>query len=263
MMVSSWECILSIDHSVETFRILPDFPAYRISNWGRVQSRWKRSGGPKSVLGDAWVDRTPNTTGKYPYVFLYDGNGGFRKEYIHTLVLENFVGPRPPGMEACHGPDRNPMNCHADNLRWDTHQANMDDMEIHGTRQRGISHPGAKLDEDGIDKVFSLRNEGLSHTEIAAVVGVSGSNVGVILSGKAWSHITGGASQAKWSGCKLDATRVMEIVKMKSEGHPVAKIAMLFNVSKKHIENIVYGHRWSHVTGIIPKSKRLSCSQSQ
>jgi hypothetical protein len=55
-----------------------------------------------------------------------------RRRAIHQLVLEAFVGPRPPGMEGCHNDD-NPANNHISNLRWDTHAENMRDRV--GNRQ--------------------------------------------------------------------------------------------------------------------------------
>lgn len=50
------------------------------------------------------------------------------------LVLEAFSGPRPYGLEACHGPDGRQAD-HADVLRWDTHQENIRDKERHKARQ--------------------------------------------------------------------------------------------------------------------------------
>lgn len=52
---------------------------------------------------------------------------------IHRVVLEAFVGPCPAGMESCHFPDRDRSNNRLDNLRWDTHLANMNDRRIHGS----------------------------------------------------------------------------------------------------------------------------------
>ncbi len=54
---------------------------------------------------------------------------------IHALVLETFVGPRPPGMMPCHS-DGDPANNRLDNLRWDTMSANMHDAVHHGTHGR-------------------------------------------------------------------------------------------------------------------------------
>lgn len=56
-----------------------------------------------------------------------------RHASVHPLVLEAFVGPRPPGMEACHA-DGNKTNNALSNLRWDTKRANELDAIRLGTR---------------------------------------------------------------------------------------------------------------------------------
>lgn len=62
------------------------------------------------------------------------------------LVIEAFVGPKPfEGAEVCHN-DGSKGNDHFTNLRWDTHQANMDDRERHGTLSRGEKHSIACLE---------------------------------------------------------------------------------------------------------------------
>lgn len=56
-----------------------------------------------------------------------------RKHRVHRLVLLAFVGPPPPGTEACHSPDPDPLNNRLENLRWDTSSENMRDRVRHGT----------------------------------------------------------------------------------------------------------------------------------
>lgn len=62
--------------------------------------------------------------------------------WVHQLVAEAFIGPRPPGTEVCHrngdGLDNRPSN-----LRYGTHQENMLDRREHGTavnRNTGKTH---------------------------------------------------------------------------------------------------------------------------
>lgn len=55
-----------------------------------------------------------------------------KDRYVHHLVLETFVGPRPPGMEGCHGIGGMTDNS-LENLRWDTPSNNNRDKAKHGT----------------------------------------------------------------------------------------------------------------------------------
>jgi hypothetical protein len=50
---------------------------------------------------------------------------------VHALVLEAFVGPRPPGHETCHNNGDRSDN-RLSNLRWDTSAANSADIIRHG-----------------------------------------------------------------------------------------------------------------------------------
>jgi hypothetical protein len=50
---------------------------------------------------------------------------------VHCLVLEAFIGPRPPGTECCHYNDI-PSDNRLENLRWDTRSANQRDRVRNG-----------------------------------------------------------------------------------------------------------------------------------
>jgi hypothetical protein len=64
--------------------------------------------------------------------------------FVHTLVLEAFVGPCPDGMECCHGNGIASDN-RLQNLRWDTHAANNADRHAQGNYPVGSAHPQAKF----------------------------------------------------------------------------------------------------------------------
>lgn len=55
------------------------------------------------------------------------------RHYVHVLVAEAFIGPRPPGQEVCHG-DNNPTNNYVENLRWDTRSQNVIDLRADKTK---------------------------------------------------------------------------------------------------------------------------------
>ena len=88
------------------------------------------------------------------------------------IVLLAFVGPCPPGMEACH----NNGDCTDDrleNLRWDTPIANKADMLKHGTRQMGENHPKTKLSDADIQQIISIKERGATLTSVAGMFGVT------------------------------------------------------------------------------------------
>ena len=57
--------------------------------------------------------------------------GVLKGHLVHVLVLEAFVGPRPPGLIACHN-NGDGLDNRVENLRWDTRSANGIDAVLHG-----------------------------------------------------------------------------------------------------------------------------------
>lgn len=58
-------------------------------------------------------------------------DGVVKSRYVHQLVLEAFVGPRPEGMWGCHWNDI-PDDNRLENLRWATKSANRHDCVRNG-----------------------------------------------------------------------------------------------------------------------------------
>ena len=97
---------------------------YRVSDQGAVCSI-ARPRTPGGLL--AWsFDRYG-----YPRVTLVQ-DGRQATIRVHLLVMRAFVGPAPEGMEVCHR-DGDSSNPRLDNLRYDTHRANLLDAVSHGT----------------------------------------------------------------------------------------------------------------------------------
>lgn len=102
----------------EQWKELPAHPKRYISNHGRIKSL---------VSGREKVLKIHKSVNGYPIINLYaDGrNINYR---VHSLVLTHFKGERPEGMECCHN-DGNKENNRVDNLRWDTHENNLEDIQ--------------------------------------------------------------------------------------------------------------------------------------
>lgn len=72
------------------------------------------------------LEPAPHPRGGYKYIKLSGGGKIRNNAKVHHLVLEAFVGPRPPGTECCHANDIAGDN-RVENLRWDTPAANAED----------------------------------------------------------------------------------------------------------------------------------------
>ena len=147
---------------------------YEISDRGRVRSLDRIVGGP---LG-------PNTRifpGKllqpvimkigYQKVSLRNG-ARTQQRYVHELVLETFIGPRPQGAVARHFPDACKTNNAVNNLCWGAEWENAGDYRKH------------YISDKDIERVHSLRESGWSQQDIADEFEISQGYVSGILCNK-------------------------------------------------------------------------------
>lgn len=119
------------------YRDIPGVPGYRVGSDGSVWT-CRLMGAHSSRRGTGEWRRCRSYRRPYGcrYVvvcFRVVPGGPISCHYIHQLVLEAFVGACPEGMEARHFPDRDTSNNRLENLRWATHQQNIDDKKFHGT----------------------------------------------------------------------------------------------------------------------------------
>src|SRR3954454_19962452 len=165
----------------DSFKMIDDFPGYRVSREGVVQSRWRRRG-RRGVMSDDWLPLKPIGTRRGHLAVNLHRDGRKSRRYIHRLVLEAFVGPRPPRLVCCHW-DGDPANNRLENLRWDTQKSNCDDMLRHGRRRMGETGTKARLKEDEVREIRRLMADGASPHDLAARYGVGGPNIKAIACG--------------------------------------------------------------------------------
>lgn len=109
---------------------------YEVSDRGRVKSLQRtviRANGSGYTVREKILKPRPSQSGHMRVSLYRDGQDETR--FVHRLVLEAFVGPRPDGMECCHWDDV-PANNHLDNLRWDTGSANQWDKVRNGNHHQ-------------------------------------------------------------------------------------------------------------------------------
>jgi hypothetical protein len=167
------------DAPMERWREVAGFPAYEVSDCGRVRRRDTQS---LLALG---------VRNGYVVVCLWRDNK--RKGFsVHRLVALAFIGEPPSARhDVAHWDGNRANNCSA-NLRWATRSENQLDSVRLGThggfRQRGERHPRAILTADQVNEVRQLWPT-LSFSRIAERFGVSRSAVRGILNGSNWKHL--------------------------------------------------------------------------
>ena len=180
--------------NAEQWKAIPGFPGYEISDHGGVRSYWGRISngigkGCRMVLSlcpQKYFGQYIGSSG-YIQVRLRRDGRGYNKR-VHQMILEVFVGPCPPGLDACHE-DGNRLKNRLDNLRWDTRKSNIRDTKRHGTAPIGVKHGMAKLTEEEVIEIRRLHAIGLFHREIAVMFNVCPGTVGQIIRRKIWLHI--------------------------------------------------------------------------
>lgn len=172
------------DQATERWRPVVGYEGlYEVSDQGQVRSlAW----GPGRHTGWSlgWTDPRG-----YRRVKLH-WNGSRHHAFVHVLVLEAFVGPRPPGYHADHGNTVKHDN-RVVNLEWVPPAVNAARAEAAGLipHHRGVRHHAAVLAPAQVQDVRRLSAAGLSQHAIARRFGVSRGCISNILRGLSWKHL--------------------------------------------------------------------------
>lgn len=90
----------------------------------------------------------------------------------------------------CHTCDWRPC-CNPAHLFIGTYKENMEDAARKGRMPRGARHSQSKLDEQDVKEIRHLRQKfGLTHRELGVVFNVSHNNIGHVLRGAWWRHVS-------------------------------------------------------------------------
>lgn len=179
-----------VEQSTTEYRVLKEYPGYRVGSDGSIWSCRKPSG-PKALIGTEWkrLAQIINSSGR-PVITLMLPKGKKKIRPIHQLVLEAFVGPRPDGMVARHFPDRNMLNNNLSNLMWGTHKENADDRRMHGTTCQGEKHHSASLTEEIVLEIRKSRTGKLGEVlALAKKYGVGRHSITNVVKGRTWKHL--------------------------------------------------------------------------
>lgn len=169
------------------YRLIALTEGYRVGDDGSAWSCWGKAGGRakiRSVLTDDWrrLVAFPN---KHGYLCV---SIGAKRRLVHRLVLEEFVGPCPPGMECRHLDGDNSNNA-LGNICWGTKLENAKDKEKHGTTVEGEKNPQSLLVEEEVREMRRLRKLGWSLKRLSARFKVGVKNVSMVCTRAAWRHV--------------------------------------------------------------------------
>ncbi len=166
-------------------KAIPGFKNYFAGDDGEIYSMmtWPRNAKPPKEPRKLRANRG----GGYGYRYVSLGQGNTRS--VHSLVCEAFHGPRPEGMEVCHGV-RGRWDNLPDNLSWGTRAKNHGPDKLRdGTLLRGEKHAIHKLTEAAVRRIRSQAGT-KTHKQLAAENGVSRRHVGAIISRTWWGWLT-------------------------------------------------------------------------
>jgi hypothetical protein len=161
-------------------------------------------------------------------------------KYAHQAVLEAFVGPCPPGMQALHGPAGDSDNSPG-NLRWGTCAENMADKNRDGTNY----HANKTHCDSGHEFTpanVRRKNGGRECRKCEAVRRY------------AKYHLlhpdaeTGARRGEKNPQSKLTEVEARGILAMLAGGHARSEIAQFYNTTVSNVSHIACGESWAWLT---------------
>lgn len=170
------------------YKIIDEFPAYRVGTDGTVWSRWKRGFGTLEI-GKTWKKLTAFADVKgYRFVGLSNEHRKIKIK-VSVVVLTAFRGPKPhKSMHAAHlngksGDDR------LVNLKWKTPKANVHDRIKHGTMLYGEDVPAATLRNSQVRDIKKRLADGEADAVIAKDYGVLPGAISHIRKGNTWKTV--------------------------------------------------------------------------
>ena len=158
---------------------IPEFPGYEVDENGQIWSslNWRGCGRRKIVPVE----------GKSGYlkVRLTLPNGKRVNRYVHRIVAETLLGPRPNGLQVRHLDGDKTNNC-VSNLAWGTAKENADDRERCGTTARGERDGFSKLRQRDISEIRMLSHMGFTQQNIAKRFNVNQTTIGRVVRNESW-----------------------------------------------------------------------------
>lgn len=163
-------------------RVVPNFPCYIVSEFGRVWTSRLRSEGHQ--FKELKVGVRDN------YRISLVNEQGVVRTWLGRVVCESFNGPAPEDKPFALHWDDNRDNNHYTNLRWGTTKENKQDSIRNGTCAKGDSIGVSKLSEADVREIRYLYSTGnWTFAGLGRKFGVSYVAVREVVKFRVWKHI--------------------------------------------------------------------------
>jgi len=169
-------------------KIIKDFPAYRISDDGVLETKWQWGafyiGMDKKEIWKVMPYKYDKKG--YVVVTLCDINKR-RRTRLHRIVAEAFISEPPFNGAIVRHLDGNPHNNSVGNLAWGTYKQNEDDKILHGTWN--TRNGGAKITQKQVLEIREKLNNGYKEKDLAIEYNVSRPTITRIKNNKIWRNV--------------------------------------------------------------------------
>jgi len=123
----------------------------------------------------------------YLGIDLRDGHGISRRTYIHILVAECFISPKPFPKACVRHRDGISDHNWVENLRWGTYKQNEHDKKEHGTWDKRCG--GSRLTAQQVVKIRERLDGGMSQQSLANIYQVSRPTITRISNRSIWKSL--------------------------------------------------------------------------
>jgi hypothetical protein len=165
---------------METWKVHQKYHNYEVSDKGNVRHIRLKTNRNKQ-----------NIPSGYEFIVIRY-NRKYTNVYIHTMVLETFIGPRPENGE-CNHKDGIKSHNWKENLEWTTRAKNIKHSYNLGLHKcpnlHGERNPNAKITLEQVQEIRELLSKGITQMEIVKRFGISQTQVSRIKRKGSWKRV--------------------------------------------------------------------------